>query len=194
MPDKDRPAGMLQIPRSTEKEVEKWRDGKAPAPPVEHFLPDSALAEIERASRAKAEPVRADRLYPITAGEAAARRTQAGAELPKMPAPRRVIPAPFQRPRVTGGSHGKAWQEIRAENLSLGDIVPGVGRVVARSVRTVYVSREAAEQPGPLTGPVSAEPGEDKVAVGEVVLVEGAGREVKAFRFGTYAQAFRKAV
>lgn len=192
MADKDdRPGGMLEISRSLEKDINRWEQGKGEAPPVENFLSDSALQEIERATKARETPVRADQLRPITPWEAKQRRTQHGEELPNMPAQRRVLPAPFQRPRINAGSHGKTWQDIPAENLSPGDIVPGVGRVVSRSSKVVYVPRESVDAGDAFTAAVSVEPGEGKVAVGEVILVEGAGGEVKAFRHGTRAQAFR---
>lgn len=129
MTDKDRPGGILEIPESLSRDIEKAEQGKIAPPPIEAFLSDDAVQQIEAASAANTHPVHAETLRPITRGEASRRTTFNGETLPAMPAPRRVIPEPFRRPSIRAGGHGKTWQNVRAEQVKPGDIIPGIGRV-----------------------------------------------------------------
>lgn len=47
-------------------------------------------------------------------------------------APRRKIPAPFQRPSITVGGYAvkREWRWVTPDKISVGDIVPSVGKVV----------------------------------------------------------------
>lgn len=110
--------------------MEKAKEGKIPAPPIEAFMSDDMVSQIETASKLPTQPVHAETLRPITRGEANRRTTISGDTLPSMPAPRRVIPAPFQRPSVRGGTHGKTWQNVRADQVVPGDIIPEIGLVI----------------------------------------------------------------
>ena len=130
MADNDsKPGGTLEIPQSLANDLDKAAAGKIAPPPIEAFMSDAALEQIERNTAAAAEPVHAEDLRPISRAEAARRTTFDGAHLPSLPAPRRVIPAPFARARVTGGSHGKSWQNLRADQVRPGDIIPDIGKV-----------------------------------------------------------------
>jgi hypothetical protein len=176
MADKDKPGGMLEIPASLGRDLDKAAQGKIPPPPLEAFLSDSALEAAERATAAASEPVHAEDLKPLSKAEAARRTTFSGHSLPPVPSTRKVIPAPFRRPAVTGGRHGKAWQPVRAGQVVPGDIVPDLGRVVRaeeRVVREVVAGTEAA------------------TAV-EVVLT-GAGGVTRAFRPDEPVRVFRAA-
>lgn len=199
MPDK--PDHVLEIPASLGRDVDRAREGKAPPPPMEAFFSDQSLQEIANAAKAGAGPVHADRLYPITRGEASRRSRFDGETLPSTSV-RRVIPAPFQRPRIVAGSHGKSWQVIPADQVAEGDIVPDVGLVVEAYEHVVH--KTLAEVLGFAPGPRSpADPApiiekqidfgdlSELVAVGTVILVRGQGGEVKAFHPDTEVQVFR---
>jgi hypothetical protein len=169
---KDRPGGILEIPDSLGRDVDRANAGKAPAPPVEAFLSDTTLSEIEKATRPP--PVHAENLIPITPQSAAAHRTQHGEKLPSMPVQRRVIPAPFRRPRISAGSHGKTWQSCRAGEVAVGDIVPDVGQVVYAGERVIHESLEGYD-----------------VAVGLRVVLAGKGGVVQVHRPEARLQVFR---
>lgn len=177
MSSKDRPGGLLEIPDSLGRDVDRFAQGKGEAPPVEAFLSDSTLAEIEKATQAAAAPLPASSLIPITAGEAAARRTQSGEQLPKMPAPRRVVPPPFQRPRISAGSHGKAWQGARADQVREGDIVPDVGLVIYADEKVLYDEVAGV-----------------RTAVSTRVVLAGKGGVVRVYHPSLLLQVFREAV
>lgn len=129
MSDKDRPGGILEIPASLSRDIEKAEQGKIAPPPIEAFLSDEVASEVEAATRVNDTPIHAETLRPITRAEANLRTTLDGKTLQNMPAPRRVIPPPFQRQRVVGGQHGKSWQNLRADQVKPGDIIPDIGRV-----------------------------------------------------------------
>lgn len=51
---------------------------------------------------------------------------------PRAPQVRKKMPAPFARPSITiGGSpiERKSWKTVQSQDIKVGDIVPGVGRV-----------------------------------------------------------------
>lgn len=138
MADKnDKPGGVLQIPDSLGRDLDRAATGKIAAPPLEAFLSDETLQAAKDATDAAAAPVHAQDLKPISPAEAAARRTQRGESLPSMPAMRRVIPAPHRRPSVTGGSHGKSWRSVRADQVAEDDIIPDLGKVTAVAERQI---------------------------------------------------------
>lgn len=175
MSDKDRPGGILEIPASLSRDIEKAEQGKCAPPPVEAFLSDEVNSEIEAATRVADQPIHADTLRPITRAEANRRTTLDGKTLQNMPAPRRVIPPPFQRQRVVGGSHGKSWQTMRAEQVKPGDIIPDIGLVTdAHEV----LRRET------IAGRVG-------VASRVEWVVRGAGGAVAVFRPETSLRVFR---
>lgn len=201
MPDK--PGHILEIPDSLGRDVDRARDGKIAPPPIEAFLSDATLGEIERATRAKDELVPAESLRPITRGQAESRTTFDGQKLPAAPQMRRVRPAPFRRPRIEAGTHGKTWQWVTAEEVVLDDIVPDVGKVTDITEHVVRRTRAEVLGIGP-AGPAAAAPVIEKtfdmgdltelVAVGTVYVLTGMGGAVKAFRPGSPVQVFRKAV
>jgi hypothetical protein len=123
----DKPAHVLEIPTSLGRDVDRAREGKALAPPMEAFFSDAALETMVPDT----EPVRAETLAPISPAEAARRSTFDGSTLPKHPVTRRVIPAPYRRDSIRAGRHGKTWQDRLAGNVRPGDIIPGTGLVIA---------------------------------------------------------------
>lgn len=177
MADSDRPGGIIEIPESLSRDMEKAEQGKIPAPPIEAFLSDDAVQQIEAASAVNTQPLHAESLRPITLGEANARTTFNGESLQNMPAPRRVIPPPFRRPRIDGGSHGKTWQNVRAEQVVAGDIIPEIGLVTASHE---VIRRET------IAGRVG-------VASRIQWVVQGAGGVTRAFSPEAQLTVFRKA-
>jgi hypothetical protein len=174
----DKPAHILEIPDSLGRDVDRYREGKGPAPPMEAFMSDAALAQVERQTAAAAAPVHAEDLIPISKAEAARRTTLDGETLPNMPATRRVIPAPFRRERIDLDRHGREWTSCPAEDVKKGDMVVDVGRI-DRDAELVT-----------LRGTVA---GVTDVATGmEVVLTGIAGNQVK-FAPGSRVRAFRLA-
>ena len=167
---------MVQLTPALERDLDKAAAGKIGPPPIEAFMSDSALQAAEDATRAASAPVHAEDLRPISKAEAARRTTFGGEILPSMPAPRRVIPAPFRRPTATGGAHGKSWHEsVRADDLGVGDIIPDLGRVI----RLREVIRR--EDIGGVQG----------VAAGTDVEVTGAGGLVRTFDAAVRLRVFR---
>lgn len=147
MADKqDRPGGILEISPALERDMEKAKQGKIPNPPIEAFMSDNMVSEIEKTAALPSQPIHAETLRPITRGEANRRTTFNGETLPNMPAPRRVIPPPFQRPSVRGGSHGKTWRNVKADQVRTGDIIPDLGRVI--DVREVLYRETIGEYQG----------------------------------------------
>jgi hypothetical protein len=204
MPDK--PGHILDIPDSLGRDVDKARAGKLKGGlPVEAFMSDAALEQVARQNKA-AEPVHAEALTPITPAEAARRTTFDGEHLPDVPQVRRVIPAPFRRPRVNGGGHGKSWQYVSPREVVIGDLVPDVGLVSEEpQEQTVYATRGAilgleaaqvAEDDVLLATDISKEidPGDlsEEIAVGVVVIIKGGDQQVKAFRENDQVRVFRK--
>jgi hypothetical protein len=131
LPD-EKPAHTVEIPASLGRDIDK---GKLPAEgmPLEEVLHPKTVEMLHKQA-GEPEPIRADQLRPISAAEAAAKRTFDGSTLPNMPRPRRVIPAPFQRSRVRGGQHGKRWVEIMAGEIEEDAMHEGVGRVADRKL------------------------------------------------------------
>ena len=125
----DKPGHILTIPDSLGRDIDKAAAGKIPSPPIESFMSDAALEQVERQTRAATTPVHAEDLRPISSAEAAARTTFGGEHLPSLPARRRVIPQPFRRPGARGGQHGKTWQSVLADQVVPGDMTELVGKV-----------------------------------------------------------------
>lgn len=150
--------------------------GAAAGRDLADFLPDDYAQELY--DQSQPGPVHAENLIPISPQEAAARRTidpEAGT-LPMFPATRRVIPAPFQRSRVVGGSHGKAWMLIRGEQVAVGDIITAVGLVVDVREEIRY----------------GTEAGVENVAVGRDFVVTGKGGNVERYDAGAEVKVFRR--
>jgi hypothetical protein len=175
MPDK--PAHIIEIPDSLGRDVDRYREGKGEAPPMDAFMSDESLAQVEAQTAAAATPVHAEDLVPISAGEAAERTTIRGETLPRMPTTRRVIPAPFRRPSIRITHHGRAWQPCRAEDVEVGDTVPDLGLVTDRQIVTRYAT-------------VAGVP---DVAIGMKVILTGAGGIEQAFDLTEPVRAHRKA-
>jgi len=171
----DKPGHILEIPDSLGRDVDRFHAGTGPAPPMEAFMSDASLEQVERQTAAASSPVHAEDLRPISGAEAARRTTFDGEHLPAMPARRRVIPAPFARPSVCGGTHGKTWQRVRADQVRKGDIVPGVGLVALVHER---LRRETVA-------------GVAGVATRVEFVLTGAGGVIQAFSPGEQVQVFR---
>ena len=150
---------MLELSPALTRDLDRAAAGEIPPPPIEAFMSDAALTEAERATAAASAPVHAEDLRPISRAEAARRTTFGGQVLPRMPARRRVIPAPFRRPSARGGGHGKTWQSVPAEQVTAGDMTELVGKVAAL---TVLLRRETVA-------------GHEGVAVGTDVVLLGVG-------------------
>jgi hypothetical protein len=147
----DKPGHIIEIPDSLGRDVDAFREGRGPAPGVEAFMSPAALKQAEAQTAAAAAPVHAEDLVPITAAEAAARTTFGGEALPPgLPRLRRVIPAPYQRERISIGRHGRTWQPCTAGDIEVGDTVPGLGLVVRREEVVRYET--VAGVPGVATG------------------------------------------
>jgi hypothetical protein len=176
----DRPAHILEIPESLGRDVDRYREGKGAAPPVEAFMSDAALEQGDRQTAAAAEPVHAEDLVPITKAEAAARTTFDGEHLPRVPATRRVIPAPFRRPRFDLDRHGRAWATCRADDVAPGDMVAvgGAAFRVASAERVIRYETVA---------------GVPDVAIGMKVIITGIAGNQVVFEPGSNVRAFRQA-
>jgi hypothetical protein len=61
-----------------------------------------------------------------------------------------VIPAPFRRPRISGGRHGKTWQSVPADEVVPGDMTELVGMV--GTVRSMIRREDIAGVAGVATG------------------------------------------
>jgi hypothetical protein len=173
----DKAAHIIEIPDSLGRDVDRAREGRGPTPPMEAFMSDASLEQVERQTAAADIPVHAEDLVPISAAEAQQRTTFDGQSLPSMPATRRVIPPPFRRPSVNITRHGRSWQPCRAEQVEVGDTVPEVGRVTGRQIVTRYET-------------VAGVP---DVAIGMKVILTGAGGIEQAFDLQTPLRAHRKA-
>lgn len=175
MPDK--PAHILEIPDSLGRDVDRAKSGSLKQDlPVEAFLSDSALEQVERANRPD-KTVRQGDLVPISPAEAAARTTFDGEHMPRLPSLRRVIPEPFRRDRVDLTRHGRSWQTCRADAVEAGDMVVDVGRVM--STEAVIRYETVAGIPD--------------VATGMSVVIKGAGGNELVLQPGDTVRAFRSA-
>jgi len=175
----DKPAHVIEISDALGRDVDRFREGKGPAPPAEAFLSEGSLAQIEgqTTSAAAAPPVPAEALVPISKAEAARRTTFDGQTLPNMPVTRRVKPPPFRRSRIEISHHGRTWQYVTAEKVQVGDTVPGVGEVTGRQIVRRYETVEGV--PG--------------VAVGMKVILTGKGGNVVPFELTDKVHAHRLA-
>lgn len=173
----DKPGHILEIPDSLGRDVDRFRAGDGPAPPVEAFMSEAALEEVARNTDAAAT-VREQDLVPITKAEAARRVTFDGESLPRVPSARRVLPAPFRRERVDLTRHGRAWTTCRADQVTPGDVVPDVGRI--ESAETVRRFEPAGDEGS-------------GVAVGMKILLTGVAGNRAAFEPGEDVRAFRLA-
>lgn len=173
----DKPAHILEIPDSLGRDVDRAREGKLKhALPVEGFLSDGALEQMEQAQRPD-QTVHQRDLVPISPAEAARRTTFDGQTLPKLPTLKRVIPEPFRRDRVSLDRHGRSWQNCRADQVAVGDMVPEVGRVVDVGTELKYETVA----------------GMTDVATGMSVIITGAGGSKLVLQPGDSVKAFRPA-
>jgi hypothetical protein len=177
----DKPAHILEIPESLGRDVDAYRAGKLKdAPPVEAFMSDAALEQVDAQTAAAAAPVHAEDLIPISKAEAARRTTLDGEHLPMMPATRRVIPPPFQRPRFDLDRHGRDWTTCRADDVAPGDMVAVDG--------TSF--RVATVEPVLRYAVVAGIP---DVAVGMKVIITGIAGNQLVCEPGSNVRAFRLA-
>jgi hypothetical protein len=190
VPDnQDKPGHVITIPESLGRDVDKAREGRLKGQlPVEAFMSDAALAQVEAQSRAAATPVHAEQLIPISAAEGRRRRTFSGEGLPDFPQARRVIPPPFRRPSISAGRHGKTWGFIEAQSILNDDLIIGIGLVVAVEEKVVYATKAELG----ISLPGVDEDFEERVAIGIAIVVTGKGGEVRAFRERDQVKVFRR--
>lgn len=179
----------LPISDAMGRDIDK---GLAAGRDVADFLPDSVAQEMYDMSHPA--PVHAENLVPISAAQAAEMRRidPASGSLPKFPATRRVIPAPYKRDRVVGGDHGKAWTLVTADKVRKGDIIlPDVGMVVSVQERVVYENLDlfAPGESGPQH--LGNWKPDDKVATRREYVVTGAGGNVVTYPSHAEVQVFR---
>lgn len=175
----DKPGHILEIPESLGRDVDAFYAGKRPAPPMEAFMSDAALEQVAAQTAAAATPVHAEDLVPITKAEATRRTTFDGETLPNMPATRRVIPAPFKRPRFDLDRHGRDWTTCPAEKVAKGDMVAVGGQAFrVESVEQVNRYETVAGIPD--------------VATGVKVIITGIAGNQAEFDLGQNVRAFRK--
>jgi hypothetical protein len=163
--------------------------------PMEAFSSGAAREHLQDRMAARNEPVHAENLIPVARNDPriAGFGKLDGEHLPRMPARKRVIPAPFQRPRIEIGHHGRTWKLVLASQVREGDIVPDIGRIVSAQERIDY--RMRSEIFGSMTlyaGETPPEQGPDgeEVAVGTVIIIEGLSGVRKAFRPGAQLRVF----
>lgn len=151
------------IPDRVAEHIDAGRDV-----PVEALVSEQALEKFEDHVRSQAGPVHAEDLIPVGRGDP---RIQGpsfgnGEVLPSVPKMRRVIPAPFRRPRIAISHHGKTWQVKLAAQVLPGDILPDVGKVALVRQVTRYVPRSelTGEEAGSFDGLVAV--GVDAVLTG----------------------------
>lgn len=175
----DRPAHIIEIPDSLGRDVDKARAGKLKGTlPVEAFMSEDSIAQAEQQTAAASAPVHAEDLRPISRAEAATRSTFNGETLPSHPVPRRVLPAPFQRPRIAIEHHGRSWTTCPAEKITEGDMVVDIGRIACDAEPVIRYETVA---------------GIPDVAVGMKVILTGVSGNRVAFEPGTRVRAFRLA-
>lgn len=203
--------GNVNLPIIPDKVVDSLRKGKDV--PLEAISEAAAEMKEDHLAKRKA-PVHAEDLRPITKAQAASMvsgttdgKLQHGV-MPRAPASRRVIPAPFRRPSISmqlPWEPRPVWGYCRADQVQAGDIVPDLGKVVGTDSRIRYA--DAAEQV-PVTVK-AAEPivvqewdadtsallleayGSHKVAVGYEILLTGAGGKVLALDAQEEVRVFR---
>lgn len=174
----EKPAHILEISDALGRDVDRAREGKIAPPPIEAFMSDAALGQVEAQTAAAAAPLHAEDLVPITKEEGARRTRFNGETLPSLPATRRVLPPPFRRQRIDISHHGREWTTCPAEAVKEGDMVVDVGRV-AKDAETEIVRDTIAGVQG--------------VAVGMKVILTGISGTRLAYEPGQPVRAFRKA-
>jgi hypothetical protein len=132
----DKPGHIIEIPDSLGRDVDRWKEGKGEAPPIDAFMSDASLDQVAAQTAQVARAVPAESLTPITHAQAASLTRFDGDTMPLIPRTQRVIPPAFRRPSIEISHHGRAWERVNAEDVARGDTVPGVGLVVkAETVR-----------------------------------------------------------
>lgn len=100
--------------------------------PMEAFVSGPAREALEDRMRERNQPVHMENLVPVARNDPRIQPVRDGHTLPKVPQMRRVIPPPFQRPAaVMRQDHGRSWQQLRADQVAVDDIVIGLGKIVA---------------------------------------------------------------
>lgn len=164
--------------------------GKAGDRDLVDFLPDSVAQELYDAQHPGM--VHAENLIPISREQGAEMRMidPESGTLPRFPSTRRVLPAPFRRDRISGGSHGKTWHLLTAEQVRRGDIITDLGRVV--QVEQKVAHSDVVEQHNHLSdGTVEGCPGCFPVASGFEYEITGAGGKVVKWLAGREVKVFR---
>lgn len=178
----EKPGQFLHIPDSLGRDIDKGLQ-----PPIEAFLPDHVLQETQDAT---ASAVHAEALRPISKAEAARRTTFDGKTLPNLPSTRRVIPAPYRRDRVVGGSHGKTWGYVRADQVLAGDIIPEFGLVAEAGAKVRYRPLHELLDVADWKS-VSAAKLKEPVAVGSTVVLTNPQGVTRNLDAGTQVRVFR---
>jgi hypothetical protein len=173
----DKPAHIIEIPDSLGRDVDKAREGKLKGTlPIEAFMSEGAIEQVTAQTAAASAPVHAEDLRAISPAEAATRSTFNGETLPGHPVPRRVIPAPFQRPRIAIDHHGRGWVTCAVEKIAEGDMVVDIGRIACDAETVIRYGTVA---------------GIPDVAVGMKVVLTGISGNRVPFEPGTRVRAFR---
>jgi len=96
---------------------------------------------VEERAKRKSEPIHMEGLRPLPSGlpRLPNGMIPGGSDATSLvPSMRRTIPAPFVRPSVSGGRHGKTWAYLPADQVVPEDIVVDFGRVEFTSENTLY--------------------------------------------------------
>lgn len=147
------------LPVIPDKVVDAIQRGKDV--PLEAMISPAAFDAHMTAQEQRKQPIHAEDLVPVSARDPriAGRTTFDGSSLPAVPSTRRVIPAPFRRPRLEIGQHGRTWQRMRADLVRDGDTVVDVGLVEKIGLINKYQPREE------ITGQHTGNPEVDRQAV-----------------------------
>jgi hypothetical protein len=151
------------LPTIPDKIVDAIEAGKDV--PIEALVSPGALDAHMEAEARRSEPVHMEDLTAVAKGDPRIAMNFDGESLPNAPATRRVIPAPFRRPRIELGHHGKSWQRLDACEVQPGDIVPDLGKITCSEAVTQYEPRHLFVPGG----------GDDRVAVRVDWVLTGLG-------------------
>lgn len=134
-------ANLPVIPDKVAEQIQAGKDV-----PLEAISEAAAEMKVTREST-RATPLHGDTLRPISRAQANTLMTgnpqgtlQRGS-IPRAPVTRRVIPPPFKRESISirvPGEPQPQWQNLRAEQVTEGMIVPNVGRVVSIKIGIRY--------------------------------------------------------
>jgi hypothetical protein len=143
--------------------------------PIEAMVSGAAMEHLEDRLNASKAPIHYEDLTPVMKGDPRIQPPRLnGVDLPKVPQMRRVIPPPFQRPRLDISHTTRKWTRTRADQVQCDDIVVDIGKVMDVAHRTEHKLRSEL-LPAGTGGP------DTMVAVGDLVILTGMGGIRKAF-------------